>query len=253
MISLLINGACGLMGHVIVRMALAQADRFQVLGGVDLYGGGTEVEGVPVYATLAEAPQNADVVIDFSRPEAVPALLAYCEKNGARLVLCTTGLSEAEFRQLDHAAARVPIFQSGNMSLGVNLQIELIKNAAAALGDPFDVEIIETHHNRKVDSPSGTALMLADAVRGQYPTERQFIFGRHGKDTRRKPAEIGIHAVRGGTIVGEHEVIFAGDDEVITISHTALSRKIFATGALRAAAFLVGKKSGLYTMQDVIT
>lgn len=240
------------MGRVMLRMAAAQPEVFTVIAGVDAFGG-EEAEGFPVYCSLTEAPQDADVVIDFSRPDAIPALIDYCVKNNARLVACTTGLSEQHSKQLDNAAEKIPVFQSGNMSLGVNLQIELLKTTASTLGDAFDVEITEKHHNRKVDAPSGTALMLADAIRAQYPAGMEYIYGRHSKDARRTPTEIGIHAVRGGTVVGEHEVAFYGQDEVITIQHQAYSKQVFGTGALRAAQYIMQKQPGRYNMQNIVT
>lgn len=210
-------------------------------------------EGVAVVADIQDAPSNADVIIDFSRPSALPKLLQYSQANGSRLVVGTTGLSEQDLRLLEHASAVVPIFQSGNMALGVNLQIELLKKASAALGEAFDVEITEKHHNRKVDAPSGTALMLANAVSSQYPQGRQYVFGRHSMDCRRTKDEIGFHSLRGGTVVGEHKVEFFGKDEVVSIGHKAYSKQVFATGALRAANFIMHKQPGIYNMHDLVT
>ena len=252
MLNLLVNGAGGQMGRTIIRLAKKLNKDFRVVAGVDM-ANIPESEGVPVFRSYEEAPEGIDVVVDFSRPSALPAVLAYCQRKGVRLVLGTTGLSEAEKRTLERAATKVPIFHSGNMSLGVNLQIELIKNAAAALGEGYEPEIVEKHHNLKVDAPSGTALMLADAISTQYPTEREYVCGRHTKDARRKRNEIGIHSIRGGTIVGEHSVDFYGEDEVISISHKAYSKQVFATGALRAAQYIMNKQPGLYNMHDIVT
>ncbi|MDR1619771.1 MAG: 4-hydroxy-tetrahydrodipicolinate reductase [Clostridiales bacterium] len=252
MIKLLINGACGQMGHTVIRLAQSLPDAFLVAAGIDGCGL-TESEGVPVLPSLQNAPQDADVLIDFSRPEAVSDMAAFCQKTDTRLIVGTTGLGKAEMDTLRHAAKKTAIFQCGNMSLGVNLQIELVKNAAATLSEQFDVEIVEKHHNRKVDSPSGTALMLADAMSAQYAKGRSYVYGRHSKNQRRAHNEIGIHALRGGTIVGEHEVIFYGQDEVVSIRHQAYSKNVFAAGALRAAQYLMQKQTGLYNMESIVT
>jgi len=240
------------MGRTILRLCKQNAESFQVVAGVDMFGC-SEAEGTPIVREISQAPAGADIVIDFSRAAALPAVLQYCIANKIRLVVGTTGLGEAEKTSLERAAAKIPIFQSGNMSLGVNLQIELVKKAAATLGEGFDIEIVEKHHNLKVDAPSGTALMLADAVKTQFPGGREYVYGRHGKDSRRARNEIGIHSLRGGTVVGEHEVEFFGQDEVVSISHKAYSRQVFGVGALRAAQFLMNKQPGLYSMHDVVT
>ncbi|MDL2218065.1 4-hydroxy-tetrahydrodipicolinate reductase [Christensenellaceae bacterium OttesenSCG-928-M15] len=252
MLNLLINGACGQMGRTIIRMAQKQPEDFRVVAGVDP-APFDEAEGVPVVRSYDDAPEGVDVVIDFSRPSALPAVLKYCQEKNVKLVLGTTGLDDAQKKNLERAAAKVAIFHSGNMSLGVNLQIELIKKAAAALGEGYEPEIIEKHHHLKVDAPSGTALMLADALSTQYACPREYVYGRHTRDTRRKPNEIGIHAVRGGTIVGEHYVDFYGQDEVVSINHKAYSKQVFATGALRAALYIMNKQPGLYNMRDIVT
>lgn len=251
MIKLVVNGACGQMGRTIIRLAQSHADEFEVIAGIDAYGDNVS-EGVPVYKTHTEAPK-ADVIIDFSRPEAVKGVLEYCEKNGARLVLGTTGLGGEQKELIKHSIEKVPVFHSGNMSLGVNLQIKLIQDAAIALGEQYEVEIIEKHHNRKVDAPSGTALMLADAINAISHSERKYVFGRHSKDERRTKSEIGLHSIRGGTVVGEHAVGFYGQDEVVTIEHQAYSKQVFAAGALRAAQYLMQKQPGLYNMQNIVT
>lgn len=252
MLNILVNGACGQMGRTIIRLAQAQSADFTVIAGVDP-ADISEAEGVRIAHAFDDAPEGIDVIIDFSRPDALPAELAYCQKKSIPLVVGTTGLSAEETRMLERASAKIPIFHSGNMSLGVNLQIELIKKAAAALGEAYEPEIIEKHHHLKVDAPSGTALMLADAISTQYPTKREYVYGRHSKNARRKPNEIGIHAVRGGTIVGEHEVEFIGQDEILTVSHKAYSKQVFAVGALRAAQYLAQQQPGLYNMHDIVT
>ncbi len=252
MIKLIMNGACGQMGRTIIRLALERPDEFEVLCGVDM-AGPAEAEGIPVFSSLQDAPTNADVLIDFSRPESVPTALAYCQQNGIRFVLGTTGLSDNERMMLERASNKIAIFHTGNMSLGVNLQMELCKSAAAALGDKFDVEITERHHNRKVDAPSGTALMLADAISSQYSNGRTYVYGRHSKNERRAPTEIGLHSLRGGTVVGEHDVSFFGKDEILTITHQAHSKQVFGMGALRAAQYIMQKQPGLYNMHDIVT
>ncbi len=252
MIKLLINGIGGQMGRVITGLAKAHPDVFTVLYGVD-QSGVCEVLGVPVYKSLNDVPDGADMVIDFSVAAALPEVLLYCQNKGVRLVVGTTGLTPADRNLMQRASSKVAIFNSGNMSLGVNLQIELVQKATTALGDGFDVEIIEQHHKRKIDSPSGTALMLADAVSSQFPKEMEYVHGRHSKNHRRTQNEIGIHSVRGGTIVGEHKVMFIGQDEVVEISHKAYSKQVFATGALRATQYLINKQPGLYNMHDIVT
>ncbi|HWR22755.1 MAG TPA: 4-hydroxy-tetrahydrodipicolinate reductase, partial [Feifaniaceae bacterium] len=252
MIKVIVNGACGQMGRTIMRLCRQNSSDFQVLAGVATYQC-PEAEGVPIVNDIMKAPPGADVVIDFSRPAALPKLIQYCQANKIRLVIGTTGYGENDKLSLERAATKIPIFLSGNMSLGVNLQIELIKKAAAALGDAFDIEITEKHHNLKVDAPSGTALMLADAVSTQFPSGKEYVFGRHTKDVRRSQKEIGLHSVRGGTIVGEHEVEFFGQDEVVSISHKAYSKQVFGMGALRAAQYLMHKQPGLYNMHDIVT
>ena len=190
-------------------------------------------------------------MVDFSRPDALDGLLEFCLKHKMGLVLATTGYEEADLAAIREAAKKIPIFKTANMSLGVNVMLDLVRKAAVALPE-FDIEIIEKHHNAKVDAPSGTALLIADAMKEVCLTDKEYVFGRHTKTQRRRREEIGIHAVRGGTVTGEHEVDFFGDDEVVTITHSAASRKIFALGALKAAEYLVGRKPGLYDMQDVL-
>ena len=228
--------------------AQARADDIEVLCGVDAVAGEADF---PVYARFADAPK-ADVVVDFSVPQALPDLLAYCEEHGVPAVLCTTGYDDDQIKAIDEASEKVAIFRSGNMSVGVALLRALAKKAASVLGESFDVEIIETHHNRKKDAPSGTALMLYDAVKDAYEQPKQAVYGRHGRDSKRQPGEIGIHALRGGTVTGEHEVCFFGPSERIKLSHSAESRSVFASGALRAAAFLIGREPGLYSMDDLV-
>lgn len=251
MTRIIIMGMCGQMGYNIASLAMSKPDEFTIAAGVDKYPK-ENPWGIPVEKSIFKVEQEADVIIDFSRPEALPAVLAYAKLKGMRVVIGTTGLSPDDLDLIDQYASSVPIFHSGNMSLGVNLQIELAKRAAATLGEGFEVEIVEKHHHFKVDSPSGTALMLADGISSQFPTERQYMFGRHTKTERRKPNEIGFHSVRGGTIVGEHEVMFIGQDEVVEVCHRAYSKQVFATGALRAAEYMMPKGPGIYNMQDIM-
>lgn len=243
---ILISGALGFMGREVARQCQAQG--VEIAAGVDVAEGSADF---PLFKTFDQAPV-ADVIIDFSKPGSLDGLLAYAVKNKVPAVLCTTGYTEEQLRQIDESAKQVALFRSGNMSVGIALVRALIRKAATVLGDGFDVEIVETHHNRKVDAPSGTALMLYDAVKDAYDHPREAVYGRHGRDCKRQHNEIGIHALRGGTVTGEHEVSFFGASERIRISHSAENRSVFAVGALRAAEFLTGKKPGLYSMDDVV-
>lgn len=250
MMRIIINGCNGKMGRVLSQIASEQPD-IEIVAGIDRV---TEANKnpYPVYSSLSECPLDCDVIIDFSVPQALSGLLEEAVKRNIPLIIATTGHSEKDLVQIEKASSKIPIFKAANMSLGVNLMYELVQKAAQALGDSFDIEIIEKHHNQKIDSPSGTAYALADAINKVFLGSKNYVFGRHSKNDRRSPAEIGIHAVRGGTIVGEHTVIFAGNDEVLEITHTAQSKHIFAVGALLAARFIVGKSSGIYDMQDLL-
>ena len=252
MISVIINGICGQMGRAVYAAIQAQNGAFSAVAGVDPFDC-TTTFACPVYKTLDEVQEKADVIIDFSIPATTPEILRYALEKKTPVVIGTTGLGERELKLLRSASDRIPVFQTGNMSLGVNLQVELVQLAASTLGASFDVEIIETHHRKKVDSPSGTALMLANAVASISPEDEEFVYGRHEKNKRRTDNEIGIHSVRGGTVVGEHQVQFIGNDEIIEISHRAFSKQVFAQGALRAARFLASKQSGLYNMKNVFS
>lgn len=249
MLRVLVNGCNGQMGRV-VAAEIARRDGMQVVAGIDP----TSVGGCdfPVYPSPDTVEVQADVLIDFSSPVALQGLLALGAARQLPLVLCTTGYSETQVAAIRDASKRVPLFYSRNMSLGINLLIELSKKAAQILGPAFDVEIIEKHHNQKVDAPSGTALMLADAIASVRDGVTTYQYDRHAQRKKREPSEIGMHSVRGGTIVGEHEVLFAGHHETITLSHSAQSKEVFAAGAVNAAAFLVGKPAGLYDMSDLL-
>ncbi len=248
MLNILLCGCGGRMGAAVEAAAIAAGDR--IVAGVDVNP--PAAGPYPVFTSIKEFSGKADVIIDFSHHSVLPTLLAFAAESGTPLVVATTGHTEEELAAMRAAAAHTPIFFSRNMSLGINLLISLCRRAAATLGADFDIEIIEKHHNKKLDAPSGTALMLADAIAAADSDEHPYIYDRHAERRQRARGEIGIHAVRGGTIVGEHEVLFAGKDEALTLSHTATSREVFATGALRAAHFMVGKGAGLYNMDDVV-
>jgi dihydrodipicolinate reductase len=207
----------------------------------------------PVFTRIADFKGTADVIVDFSSPDVLDDLLAYATEHKIPIVLCTTGHSAPQLDRIHAASQEIPVFRSGNMSLGINLVAELVKRAANFLGNGFDIEIVERHHRRKVDAPSGTALMLADAASSAFPETPDYVFDRSTRNESRPYGEIGISAVRGGTIVGEHSVIFAGNDEVIELRHSAFSRDVFAVGALRAAKYMVDAKTpGMYDMSDVL-
>jgi len=239
------------MGQAIVRAAESDTE-CRILAGIDINADSiAPVCKFPVYQSISDVPGNADVIIDFSHHTALPSLLSYAKEKGTPIVVATTGHTEEERAIMADASKSIAVFSSGNMSIGINLLIELCKNAAATLGESFDVEIIEKHHNQKLDAPSGTAIMIADAIKGERDNT-EYVYDRHLVRKARDSSEIGIHSVRGGTIVGEHEVIFAGNNEMISLTHTATSREIFANGALRAGKYLVGKSAGMYNMSDLI-
>ncbi|MDO4571967.1 MAG: 4-hydroxy-tetrahydrodipicolinate reductase [Clostridia bacterium] len=253
MISVLINGITGRMGRAVYTACNASEDAFLAACGIAHTKTPEASIECPVYRSFSDVAEKVDVVIDFSVPAALPAALRFALSRGIPIVVGTTGLSERDHRLLAGAAEKIPVFQTGNMSLGVNLQLALTRQATAALGAGFDAEIVERHHKAKIDAPSGTALMLAEAIASQHPEDPEYAYGRHEKNKRRGRNEIGLHSIRGGTIVGEHEVLFIGKDEVLEITHKAYSKQVFAVGALRAAAYALSKRSGLYSMQDVVT
>jgi len=249
MVNILLSGCNGKMGRVVTACVAERCD-CRIVAGFDL---NTESNaGFPVYANPENCGMAADVIIDFSHPDALPAVLAYAGERSLPVVVATTGLSEQQTDMVKTAAKAIPVFASGNMSLGISLLTELARKAATVLGNDFDVEIIERHHNRKIDSPSGTALMLADAIAETVTYDTTYVYDRHSRRQKRDKAEIGISAVRGGTIVGEHEILFAGHDEMISLSHSAMSREIFAVGAINAALFLLGKEPRIYDMADLV-
>lgn len=249
MIKAILCGASGKMGGFVA--AAAQADgEIQVVTGVDKINNG---EKFSIFSSFSDINVKADVIIDFSNPALLDDLLDYAVLNNIPAVIATTGYSDAQIEKIKSAAEKIPIFFTFNMSLGVNLIASLAKKAAQILGDSFDIEIIEKHHNQKLDAPSGTAIMLANAINSVFGDKLNYEYDRHSVRRKRPKNEIGIHSVRGGTIVGEHDVIFAGHDEVITISHQAQSKEVFAVGAVRAAKFLYGKQSGLYDMNSMMS
>ena len=245
---IILCGACGKMGGNVLSL-LADDPNAEAVCGVDLY---PKEIGIPVYKSFADIKEEADVIVDFSSADGVAERLEYAKANGLGIVLASTGFSPADLALIDEYAKTTAIFKTANLSLGVNLMQALCKAAAQVLGDNFDVEIIEKHHNLKKDAPSGTALMLADTVNEAFDGEKTYVDGRSGIVGARDKKEIGMHAVRGGTIVGEHEVMFAGEDEIITITHSARSKRVFAVGAIRAAKFLRGKAAGRYEMKDLL-
>ena len=245
---IILCGACGKMGGNVLSL-LQQDENAVAVCGVDLY---PKEIGIPVYKSFVDIQEKADVIIDFSSAENIEERLQYAKKNGLGIVLASTGFSPADLALIDEYAKEIPVFKTANLSLGVNLMQALCKAAAQVLGDNFDVEIIERHHNLKKDAPSGTALMLADTVNEAFDNSKRFVNGRDGIVGAREKSEIGIHAVRGGTIVGEHEVMFAGEDEIITITHSARSKRVFAAGAIRAAKYLHGKQAGKYEMKHLL-
>lgn len=248
MLKILVCGIGGKMGANIVDL-LKDDGEAHVVCGVDLHT--PENCNMPVYTSFSDVKQPVDVIIDFSSPAVLNGELEYAIKNKIPAVLATTGYTTEQLEQIKTAAEHTAVFKTANFSLGINLLVGLVKKAAKVLGGDFDIEIVERHHNLKVDAPSGTALMLADAMNDVLDEKRQYIEGRSGIVGRRGN-EIGIHAVRGGTIVGEHEVMFAGGDEIVTLSHSARSKRVFAAGAIKAAKWIAGRPAGLYDMNDVL-
>lgn len=250
MINIILRGCNGKMGQVITNIVESDNDAI-IVAGIDISQ--SKANKYPVYASFSQCPVRADVIIDFSSPRNLVEMLDFAKENGIGIVLCTTGFSKEEQNLIDDTAKEIPIFQSANMSMGINLITKLIQEAAKLLVDSgFDIEIVEKHHNKKVDAPSGTALALADAMNKALDNAYEYKYDRSKERVMRTDKEIGISSVRGGTIVGEHEIIFAGTDEVIEIKHTAYSKAIFAKGAVQAAKFLPGKVPGNYQMSDII-
>ena len=248
MTDIILTGCNGKMGAAVTK-AVNERDDCRIVAGVDLFGDNINYK---VYRTFDDVDICADVVIDFSNPQCLDSMLSYAKKNKTPLVICTTGFDDEQVNAIKSASEEIAVFYSGNMSLGINLIIELSKKAASILGGSFDVEIIEKHHNQKIDAPSGTALMIADGITEILP-DSQYVYDRHSYRQKRAKNEIGIHAIRGGTIVGEHEVIFAGHDEIFSLKHQALSKEVFAVGAVNAAVYLKDKQNGMFDMGNLLS
>jgi 4-hydroxy-tetrahydrodipicolinate reductase len=250
MTRIIIHGCRGKMGQAVAAAAGIAPD-IEVAAGVDPAEGPADA-GFPVSASLSQCSAQADVVIDFSSPKALAGLLEAATARQIPVIVATTGLTSEDRALAVQASRAIPVFVSANMSLGIALVSDLAQKAASVLGESFDIEIVEKHHNLKKDAPSGTALLLADAINEVSLKSKSYVYGRQGRSALRDHSDLGIHAVRGGTIVGEHEVIFAGRDELVEIRHSAASRQIFALGALQAARYMTGKPAGLYGMKDMV-
>lgn len=249
MIKIALFGCNGKMGQVISNL-LANDEDAKISFGFDI---NTEKKNsYPVYDDVDKVKEEADVVIDFSHPALLDSIIKYCKTTKTGAVIATTGLSCEQIEEIEDLSKEVAVFRSANMSLGINLLISLVKKASGLLWDKFDIEIIEKHHNQKIDAPSGTALMIADAISDCLETDTEYVYDRHSVRKKRGKNEIGLHAIRGGTIVGEHDVIFAGNDEIIEINHKAMSKEIFAVGSIKAAKYIADKKCGMYSMAELI-
>lgn len=249
MTKIAICGANGKMGHTIYNCVKERED-CTVIGGIDIFT--EEYADFPIVDKPEKLPVKPDVIIDYSNPASLDAVLEYCLSTGTPAVLATTGYSDEQIAKIRSASEQIAIFFTFNMSLGINLLVQLAKKAASVLGDRFDIEIVEKHHNQKIDAPSGTAIMLANAINETLDNSKHYIYDRHSQRKKREKSEIGMHAIRGGTIVGEHDIIFAGHDEVITLSHSAASKSVFAEGSINAAVFIKDKGAGLYDMAQLV-
>ena len=250
MTRMIMHGCNGRMGHVIVDLVKEDAD-IQVVAGVDAFGENNY--DFPVFKSLSECNIEADVIVDFSNASAVDGLLDHAVSKNIPVVLCSTGLSKEQLDKVSEASSKVAILRSANMSVGVNALLKVLREVSPLFAEAgFDIEIVEKHHNQKLDAPSGTAIALADAINDSFDDKYEYTYDRSQRREKRRPKEIGISAVRGGTIVGDHDVIFAGHDEVVTFSHRAYSRAIFGKGAITAAKFLAGKPAGMYNMADAL-
>ncbi|MDQ2085222.1 4-hydroxy-tetrahydrodipicolinate reductase [Herbivorax sp. ANBcel31] len=249
MTNILLSGCNGAMGQVITKLA-EKKENLKIVAGYDM---NTSIENTyPVFTDLKKCDVDVDVMIDFSHPAAFEKLINFAVDKKIPSVIATTGLSNSQINTLKDISKHTPVFYAANMSIGVNLLIDLVKKAAKVLQKDFDVEIVEKHHNLKIDAPSGTALAIADAANSVLDEKQEYVYDRHSRRKKRSKKEIGMHAVRGGTIVGDHSVIFAGNDEIIEVNHVAMSKDIFAEGSLNAAAFMHGKDAGMYSMDDLI-
>lgn len=249
MINLLLCGCGGSMGQVVTQMC-KESDEITIVAGFD--ASQKFNPDYPVFNDLFKITEKIDIILDFSHPNALDKILEYSKKKHIPAVIATTGLSEEQINKLTEHSNNTPVFFSYNMSLGINLISRLLKQSISAIANDFDIEIIEKHHNKKVDAPSGTAYLLANAINESLQEDYSFTFDRSKTISKRAKSEIGIHSLRGGTIAGEHSVILAGDDEIIEIKHTALSKKIFATGALKAVKFLVNQPNGFYNVDNLL-
>lgn len=247
MIRILLNGCNGKMGKVISEMA-KESTTVLIAAGVDKNSSNL---GYPCYNSIEECEIQIDVILDFSRPDALDSLCQYSKERNIPIVFCTTGFSNEQISEINSLSEEIPVFHSANMSIGVNVVNNILKSISNMLYKDFDIEVIEKHHNQKVDAPSGTALLLANTIKDSIEEETILVNGRHGIN-KRQPNEIGIHAIRGGNIIGDHEIIFAGKGECIEIKHTAISREVFAVGALKACEYIYGKQKGLYSMDNVV-
>lgn len=247
MIKMLLNGCNGKMGKIISEMANSSST-ISIIAGVDKNASNLNY---PCYNSINECNDDIDVILDFSRPDALDSLCKYSKEKNIPIVFCTTGYTVEDLAKINSLSSETAVFHSANMSIGVNIVNNILKSISNMLYKDFDIEIIEKHHNQKVDAPSGTALLLANTIKDSIKDETRLVKGRDGL-SKRDPKEIGIHAVRGGNIIGDHEIIFAGKGECIEIKHTALSREVFAVGALKACEYIYKKETGLYTMDDVV-
>jgi 4-hydroxy-tetrahydrodipicolinate reductase len=247
MLKVIVNGSLGKMGRVLTS-CIKEDSNLDLVCGVSKYG--EEKVDYKFYKEILEVEEKCDVIIDFSHPSSLDSILEYATRTKTALVIATTGYNEEELDKIKEASKEIAIFNSSNMSLGVNVLLKLVKDAAKAL-DGFDIEVIEKHHNKKVDAPSGTALMIANSIKEVLP-QVEYNYGRYGRDAKRKENELGIHAIRGGTIVGDHDVVFAGNNEIIEISHKAQSKEVFAQGSIKAAKYIVTKQPGYYNMSNMI-
>ncbi len=250
MIKMIMHGCNGRMGRTIEEL-VRDDDAIEIVAGIDAFG--DSPHEFPVFRSLDECDVKGDVIVDFSNASAVDGLINYCAVHRIPVVLCSTGLSEQQLEKVKEASSKVAVLKSANMSVGVNVLLKVLKDISPILAAAgFDIEIVEKHHNQKLDAPSGTAIALADSINESLDKEYEYVYDRSSRREKRPQKEIGISAVRGGTIVGDHDVIFAGRDEVVTISHRAYSRAIFGKGAIEAAKFLAGKAPGLYDMSEVV-
>lgn len=249
MVKIFLNGCCGRMGKAIADLCYHNAE-YQIVAGGDIVTNDSLY--FPVYTSLNECSEDFDVIIDFSNAKAVPAILEFALSRKKPFICCTTALSDETVASILEASEKIAVFKSANMSLGINMMVELCKKATKILYPEFDIEIVEAHHNRKLDAPSGTAMMIASAIDQEISDNVEYVYDRHSVNKARSKNEIGISSIRGGNIVGEHSAMFISDEEILTISHSAQTRDVFAKGALTAAKFMSGKDKGYYTMSDVI-